>query len=122
MKSAMAEEEIVATVLREPAMLDQTGDLAEEKFSSPLLGQVYGQLRLRHNEGREVSIAVLEGQNQEEMSHIALIVQRQQNPINDQAFADCIRIVCREYQASQVKDEKDLQAFANRMRERKGMK
>ena len=58
----------------------------------------------------------------EEMSHIALIVQRQQNPINEQAFADCIRIVLREYQASQVKDEKDLQAFASRMRERKGMK
>ena len=87
-----------------------------------LLGKVYGQLRLRHNEGREVSTAVLEGLNQEEMSHIALIVQRQQNPINDQAFADCIRTVCREHQASQVKDEKDLQAFANRMRERKGLK
>ena len=122
MKSAMAEEEIIATVLREPAMLDQARELTEEKFSSPLLGRVYGQLRLRHNEGREVSTAVLEGLNQEEMSHIALIVQRQQNPINDQAFADCIRTVCREHQASQVKDEKDLQAFANRMRERKGLK
>ena len=122
MKSAMAEEEIVATVLREPAMLDQTRELSEEKFSSPLLGKVFGQLRLRYHEAREVSIAVLEGLTQEEMSHIALIVQRQQNPINDQAFADCVRIVCREYQASQVKDEQDLQAFANRMRERKGMK
>ncbi len=122
MKSAMAEEEILATVLREPAMLDHTGELTEEKFSSPLLGKVYSQLRLRHDEGREVSTAVLEGLTQEEMSHIALIVQRQQNPINDQAFADCVRTVCREYQASQVKDEMDLQAFANRMRERKGMK
>ena len=122
MKSAMAEEEIVATVLREPAMLDQTRELSEEKFSSPLLGKVFGQLRLRYHEAREVSIAVLEGLTQEEMSHIALIVQRQQNPINDQAFADCVRIVCREYQASQVRDEQDLQAFANRMRERKGMK
>ena len=116
MKSAMAEEEIVATVLREPAMLDQTRELSEEKFSSPLLGKVFGQLRLRYHEAREVSIAVLEGLTQEEMSHIALIVQRQQNPINDQAFADCVRIVCREYQASQVRDEQDLQAFANRMR------
>ena len=122
MKSAMAEEEIVATVLREPAMLDQTRELSEEKFSSPLLGKVFGQLRLRYHEAREVSIAVLVGLTQEEMSHIALIVQRQQNPINDQAFADCVRIVCREYQASQVRDEQDLQAFANRMRERKGMK
>ena len=122
MKSAMAEEEIVATVLREPAMLDQTRELSEEKFSSPLLGKVFGQLRLRYHEAREVSIAGLEGLTQEEMSHIALIVQRQQNPINDQAFADCVRIVCREYQASQVKDEQYLQAFANRIRERKGMK
>ena len=103
-------------------MLDQIGDLTAEKFSSPLLGKVYGQLRQRHAEGREVSTAVLEDLSADEMSHIALIVQRQQNPINEQAFADCIRIVLREYQASQVKDEKDLQAFANRMRERKGMK
>ena len=79
-------------------------------------------LRQRHAEGREVSTAVLEDLSADEMSHIALIVQRQQNPINEQAFADCIRIVNREYQASQVKDENDLQAFANRMRERKGMK
>ena len=122
MKSAMAEEEILATILREPAMLDQAEALTEEQFSSPLLGKVYGQLRKRHNEGREVSTAVLEDLATDEISHIALIVQRQQNPINEQAFADCIRIVCREYQASQVKDEKDLQAFAKRMRERKGMK
>ena len=122
MKSAMAEEEILATILREPAMLDQAEALTEEQFSSPLLGKVYGQLRKRHDEGREVSTAVLEDLATDEISHIALIVQRQQNPINELAFADCIRIVCREYQASQVKDEKDLQAFAKRMRERKGMK
>jgi DNA primase len=118
----MAEGEILATILREPAMLDQAEALTEEQFSSPLLGKVYGQLRKRHDEGREVSTAVLEDLATDEISHIALIVQRQQNPINEQAFADCIRIVCREYQASQVKDEKDLQAFAKRMRERKGMK
>ena len=121
-KSAMAEEEVIATVLREPALLDQTGGLQEKEFSSPLLGKVYGQLAMRHSQGMEVSTAVLSELTAEEMSHIALIVQRQQNPINEQAFADCIRIIRREHQASQVKDEKDLQAFANRMRERKGMK
>ena len=121
-KSAMAEEEVIATVLREPALLNQTGGLQEKEFSSPLLGKVYGQLALRHSQGMEVSTAVLSELTAEEMSHIALIVQRQQNPINEQAFADCIRIIRREHQASQVKDEKDLQAFANRMRERKGMK
>ena len=121
-KSAMAEEEVIATVLREPALLDQTGGLQEKEFSSPLLGKVYGQLALRHSQGMEVSTAVLSELTAEEMSHIALIVQRQQNPINEQAFADCIRMIRREHQASQVKDEKDLQAFANRMRERKGMK
>ena len=122
MKSAMAEEEVIAMILREPAMLDQAEGLTEAEFSSPLLGKVYGQLRQRHVEGREVSTAVLADLTPDEMSHVALIGQRQQSPINEQAFADCVRIIRREHQASQVKDEKDLQAFANRMRERKGMK
>lgn len=121
-KSALAEEEVIAMALREPAMLDQTQGLSEVEFSSPLLGKVFGQLQQRQSQGWEVSTAVLTDLTADEMSHIALIVQRQQGPINEQAFADCIRTIRGEYQAAQVKDEQDLQAFANRMRERKGMR
>jgi hypothetical protein len=56
------------------------------------------------------------------MSHVAGIMHRQQGPVNDRAFADCISIVCREYQASNVSSEDDLLAFQNRLKERKGLK
>ena len=38
MKSAMAEEMLLSQILREPALLDQTGALTQETFSSALLG------------------------------------------------------------------------------------
>jgi len=122
MKSAMAEEEVLATILREPAMLDQTDGLTEGEFSSPLLGKVYGQLCARHRQGQEVSVAVLTDLNGEEMSHIAMISQRKQDPVNEQAFADCIRIIRREHQAASVKDAQDLLAMADQLRRRKGIR
>ena len=120
LKSALAEEEVIAMVLREPAMLDQTQGLSAQEFSSDLLGKVYGQLQLRHSQGQGISTAVLSDLTADEMSHVALIVQRQQSPVNEQAFADCIRIIRAEHQSAQIKDERDLQALANRLRERKG--
>ncbi len=122
LKSALAEEEVIAMVLREPAMLDQTQGLTAQEFSSGLLGKVYGQLQQRHSQGQGISTAVLSDLTPDEMSHVALIVQRQQGPVNEQAFADCIRTIRAEHQSSQVKDEQDLQALANRLRERKGIK
>ena len=122
MKSAMAEEEVLATILREPAMLDQSEGLTAAEFSSPLLGKIYGQLLGRHQTGQEVSVAVLTDLSPEEMSHIAMISQRKQDPVNEQAFADCIRIIRREHQVASVKDDQDLLAMANQMRRRKGIR
>ena len=56
------------------------------------------------------------------MSHIAGILHRRQGPVNEQALADCIRIIQSEYQASQVTTEDDLLAVRERMKERKGLK
>ncbi len=122
MKSAMAEEGILSLVLRDPALLDQTGDLKPGYFSSPLLGRVYGQLKQRHDQGLEVALSVLEDLTPEEMSHVTGIVQHRQELVNEQAFADCVATVCREYYASQVSSEDDLRAFQNRLKERKGFK
>ena len=41
MKSAMAEEGILAQILREPALLDECRNLKGSDFSVPLLGKVY---------------------------------------------------------------------------------
>ena len=122
MKSAMAEETVIAMALREPALLDQARDLQAEEFSSGLLGSVYVQLRRRHDQGLDVSLAVLEELTGEEMSHISGVCTRQEGPVNEKAFADCVRTIHREHQASKVTTEDDLMALRNKFKESKGIK
>ena len=120
-KSAMAEEEVVAMALREPALLQETGTLKAEEFSAPLLGKVFRQLQQRQSQGLESSLGVLTDLSPDEMSHMALILQRQQGPVNEQALQDCIATIQREYQAAHVEDADDLRAMADRLRKRKGI-
>lgn len=122
MKSAMAEEMVLAQCLQEPALLTETAELTEEMFSSPLLGKVFSQLFRRYKEGLEVSVSGLTDLTNEEMSHIVGILQRQQGPVNEQALRDCVATIRREYQAGKVSSEDDLLALRNRLKERKGMK
>ena len=122
MKSAMAEESLIAMVLKEPALLDQTGQLNRESFSSPLLGQVYAQLQARHRDGLEVSLAGISDLSTEEMSHITGIFHRHQGPVSEQALRDCVQTILAEHQSSKVETADDLLAFRNKMKERKGIK
>ena len=121
-KSAVAEEGIIAQALREPALLDQTEGLSPNDFSVPLLGKVYAQLQQRHSQGLEVSVSVLTDLTPEETSHIASVSQRQQGPVNETAFRDCIRTVRGARQASSITSDDDLRAFQNKLKERKGTK
>ena len=122
MKSAMAEETVIAMVLRSPALLDEAKQLDSGEFSSGLLGNVYDQLRRRHDRGLDVSLGVLTDLSSEEMSHITSVYHRQQGPVNEQALADCIRIIKKEHSSSNVASEDDLLAFRNKLRESKGAK
>ncbi len=122
MKSAMAEESVIAMVLKVPALLDQTRTLKREQFSSELLGRVYDQLRVRHEEGLEVSVTGLTDFTGEEMSHVAGIVQRHQGPVNEQGLRDCVHTIQAEHGRSNVSSEDDLLALRERMKERKGIK
>ena len=121
-KSAMAEEMLLALVLREPALLDHARDLKAEMFSSELLGRAFAQLNARHREHLEVSIGGLTDFSPEEISHIALILQRQQGPVNEQALLDCIRTIQDENQSAKVATDDDLLARQQRMKQRKGIK
>jgi len=122
MKSAMAEEGILAQILREPGLLEQARDLKREDFSSELLGKVYEQLRHRYFDGLEVALGVLTELTQEEMSHITGVYHRLQGPVSEQAFLDCVRTVKAEREASAVSTTDDLLAYQNKLRERKGIK
>ena len=121
-KSAMAEETVLALVLKDPSLLDQTGKLTRESFSCELLGRIYGQLKKRYAQHLELSPAVLEDLSAEEMSHLVGITQRHQGPVNETALADCIRTILAEHQASGVSTEDDLMALRNQLKERKGVK
>ena len=122
MKSAMAEEAVLALILRDPALLDRSKGLSQEAFSSTLLGRVYSQLVSRFQNGQDVSLAVLEDLSPEEMSHVTGILHRNQGPVNEQAFDDCIRRILAEHEANSVSSEADLLAFQNKLKERKGLK
>ena len=120
MKSAVAEETVIAMVLRDPVLLDAAKNLKPEEFSSKLLGNVFDQLRSRHDTGLEVSLAVLSDLSPEEMSHVTSVFQRQQGPVNEQALNDCIRTIKAEHSSANVSSEDDLLAFRNKLRESKG--
>ena len=122
MKSAMAEEMVLALGLREPALLDHTKGLTPEMFSSELLGRVFSQLTARHREGLEVSLGGLTDFTSEEMSHIAGILQRQQGPVNEQALLDCVHTIQQEYQSTNVQTDDQMLALQERMKQRKGIK
>ena len=121
MKSAMAEEAVLALALKDPSLLDTAKNLTADEFSSSLLGSVYGQLRSRHDQGLDVSLAVLDGFSSEEMSHITGICQRQTGPVNADAFCDCVRIIQSENRASKVTTEDDLLALRKAYQGRKGI-
>ena len=120
-KSAMAEETVLAMVLKSAALLDQTTQLRPEHFSSELLGKVYGQFQQRHNQGLELNLSGLE-LNPDEMGHIAGIAQRQTGPVNEQALSDCVRTILSEHSKSAVSSTDDLMAIREAMKNRKGIR
>ncbi len=119
-RSAVAEEGILALALQEPALLDLAADLKAEDFSVPLLGKVYSQLCQRHKEGLEVSVAVLSDMTPEEISHITGICQRREGPVSEKAFRDCVNTVRGSRQAAAVSSDDDLLAFRDKLRQSKG--
>ena len=119
-KSAVAEETVLAMVMKEPALFDQTRELTREHFSVPVLGNAFVQLRRRYEMGLEISGSVLEDLTPDEMSHIAGIAQRHDGPVNEVALADCIATIKGEHQVQSVSSDRDLLELQKKLRERKG--
>ncbi len=123
-KSAMAEEGIIAMALREPALLDHCTQLSQEYFSSSTLGRAFAQLSANRRGGADVSLAALTDFTPEEMAHIALVVQRHDGPVSEQALADCVRTICLEHQSKSAKNaqtDDGLLALQKQLMARKGL-
>lgn len=122
LKSALAEELLLAQAMKEPSLLDSVRGLEPAMFSSELLGKVYAQLLERHRQGLALNIGSLADFSGEEMSHIAGVLQRREDSINEQAFADCIRTIQSEYQTAHSSTEDDLMAMRKNLMKSKGYK
>lgn len=122
-KSAMAEENLIAMVLKEPALLAACGSLTVDSFSSPVLGQVFDQLCQSMARGNEPSLASLTDFTSEEMAHIASVLQRHDGPVSEQALQDCIQTIMVEHQSQNAtQTNSDLLAYQQQLLARKGFR
>ena len=96
--------------------------MKQSDFSVALLGNVYAQLRSRYEKGMEVSLGVLADLSAQEMSHVTMLAQRQQGPVNETAFRDCVATVLSERQKANVSTDDELLALRNKLKESKGTK
>ena len=121
-RSAAAEEQVIAGVMKDPSLLDQIPELTEQDFSVPFLARVFSQQLARHRAGQEVTLTGLTDFTSEEMAHVAGILQRHDSPVNAQALRDCARTIQMEHQSGSVTTEDDLMALRNRLQKRKGLR
>ncbi len=122
MKSARAEEVVLAQILKEPALLGEIPELKPEMFSSEFMGRAFSQLLSRYRQGLEVSLSGLTDFTPEEMACLAGMTQRLTGPVNHQGLADCAGIIREEYQKSQTKSMEDIMLLRERMQKSKGTK
>jgi DNA primase len=119
-KSARAEETIIAMAMKDPALLDQTDGLKASEFSVPLFANVYGQMLSRHREGLGISVAGLTELSGDEASHIAMVTQQLTGPVNETAFRDCVSLIRERHKQKNVSSDDDLMAFRKRKKENGG--
>lgn len=120
-RSAMAEEGVLRMLLREPALFDRIAGLMEEEFSVPMFGRVFSVWKQRHFEGLSPELVCLaEGLSSAEMSHLTGVLQKQDAPLSDDAFDDCVRIIREEHRHAQVSDASGLRAMQESLRKKKG--
>ena len=121
-KSARAEEVVLAQILKEPALFGEIPELKPEMFSSEFMGRAFSQLLSRYRQGLEVSLSGLTDFTPEEMACLAGITQRLTGPVNHQGLADCARTIREEYQKSQTKSEEDIMLLREKLQKSKGIK
>ena len=120
LKSAMAEEQLLAQILKDPVLLPEV-KLHPEQFSSPLLGRVFSLLLQCQRDGRPVSLTALEGDlTPEEMNHLSSIARRRDTLVSEQAIADCVNVIRGEYARTVGTGPEALRAIQQQLQNKKG--
>ncbi len=116
-RSAMAEEGVIRLLLRDTSLIDGC-ELAEEEFTSPFLGRIYGEIRRRAAENRSLSPpAITAPLDAAEASHLTEILEKPEaSGESRRALEDYIRVIRRE----RVLSSSDLAEIVKKMKEEKG--
>ena len=121
MRSAMAEENLLRMLLRQPDLFDRAQALTREQFSVPMFGRAFDALRERWRDDLSVSPNSLSDLlTPEEMAHLTEILQKPDVVLSDEAFDDCVRIISEEYGKTQITDRSDIKAMQERLLKKKG--
>lgn len=119
-RSAVAEEKLLAMLLKEPALFERCGGLTGGQFSSELLGRTYEMLKQRRASDLQVSLAGLgEALSEEELSHLSGVADRHDELVSDRAMDDCLRIIREEYEKTHIAAPTDLLEMRRRLQEKK---
>ena len=119
-KSARAEEGLLAMALRDPSLLDLAQQLKPAEFSVPLFSKVYVQLWQRYSSGLQLSVAALEDLDEDEMSLMAALAQSRPGPVNEQAFRDYVATIHAEYERRTASSMDDIMTMRNKRKESTG--
>ena len=118
--SAAAEEGVIRLLFMDPALAKRAALPAQEDFSAPALGRIYGILRGKIERGETVSTATLGGElSGEEMSLLVRVLQKPELlSRGEQALADYIRKI-QEHKESR-REGTDLLQLQKKLKETKG--
>lgn len=116
-RSAAAEESLLAQVLQEPALLDQL-DLKPGEFSSSLLGRGLRQLSGPAPGGSAPHPGRSGRPDADEAAHMAAILQRHQGPVNESALRDCAATIRREHLLSSAEGAQGLLAIRDALQKK----
>jgi len=119
LRSAIAEETVLKMLLRENALFEKTKEVKPQDFSVPMFAKAYEALYRVWSQEHSVGIYTLsEVLTPTEMAHMTEVIQRQDHPISEEAFADCLRVILTE--ARKMSGVDDLKALQEQMRKKKG--
>lgn len=121
LRAAMAEEGIIAMLLREPALLDQTKQLQPAHFTVPMFGRVYALLRERWEEEETLSPTLLaQTLSPAEMAHLTALMQKAEGPVSEEALRDYLRIIREEQGRKTEASAEDLLRMQQMLIKNKG--
>lgn len=119
-KSAMAEENVIAQCMKDAGLMEEVSDLDSSVFSSPLLGKVFDQMKAQYRAGKEPSFAALTDLNEDEMAHIAGVLQRNDDVVSEKALTDSVMVIKDRHESKNNGSDEALLARMRELQERKG--